>query len=330
MSKLVPPPIEILTIPVVQNATVITAAKLGIFKALASKPLSIKDLASELSLNEFGLTCLVEVLVSMNYVEKQGDLYLNRPMVATWLTGIGPIDFSPYYLWMAEVWHLLNGLPDIVKNGGPKQTTWSVMEEKTDMGLVFSKYMKAVATLLSEAVAQTITLPSNAKRFIDLGGSHGLYTVAFTKRNPGLQATVYDLSAALKETPTLIAKAGLSDSIKIQEGNYLTDDIGKGYDAVLCSALLHNHTAEENQGLIKKAWDALNPGGIIIIQEFMRTDPPDEFNTAFSIMMLLHSGTRTYTHLEVNEWLEKAGFAQIKRFDKIPQNNPQSILVGVK
>lgn len=327
---MVPPPIEILTIPVVQNATVITAAKLGIFKALASKPLSIKDLATELSLNEFGITCLMEVLLTMNYVEKQDELYLNRPMVATWLTGTGPIDFSPYYIWMAEVWHLLNDLPNIVKNGGPKETTWSVMEEKKEMGLVFSKYMKAVATLLSEAVAQAITFPPNAKRFLDLGGSHGLYTVAFTKRNPGLQSTVYDLPAALKETPNLIAKAGLNDSIKIQEGNYLRDDIGKGYDVILCSALLHNHTAEENQELIKKAWEALNPGGIIIIQEFMRTSPPDEFNTAFSIMMLLHSGTRTYTHTEINEWLQKAGFTQIKRFDKIPSNNPQSILVGNK
>ena len=46
-------------------------------------------------------------------------------------------------------------------------------------------------------------------------------------------------------------------------GDYLTDDIGSGYDLVLAIATL-SFVEQEMAGLMKKLYKAMNPGGVLL------------------------------------------------------------------
>ena len=197
------------------------------------------------------------------------------------------------------------------------------------MGQLFAQYMKALAQLTADPLLQSVPLPDGARRLLDLGGSHGLRSIAYCERYPQLQAVVYDLPNSLLDTQQTIAARELGNRISVQQGNCLTEDIGWGYDIILCIGLLHNFTEVENKSLAAKLSRALTPGGLIVIHEFLRNEPPDEFNAGFSLVLLLENGTRTYSYHEIGDWLTSAGFSQLKRMD-LGSSGDGSIITAVK
>ena len=58
--------------------------------------------------------------------------------------------------------------------------------------------------LVDEAIAK-VKLPPNARRLLDVGGGHGLYSIKFCYRYPELEATIFDLPLATETTRKNIA-----------------------------------------------------------------------------------------------------------------------------
>ncbi len=172
--------------------------------------------------------------------------------------------------------------------------------------------MRIKSTLTVGDIVDAVTLPPNARRMVDLGGSHGLHSIAFAQRHPELSATIVDLPEALANTPAAIEAAGLTDRVGTRTGDFLTDDIGSGYDLALVFEILHNHTPDENRALLRKTADALGSGGRIVILEDVKGERLDPHNVAFSLAMFACSGDRTYSLPEISEFLDQAGFHSIE------------------
>ncbi len=102
---------------------------------------------------------------------------------------------------------------------------------------------------------------SEIHRTLDVGGGSGAFSFAFIERNPEIKGVILDLPNVLPITRKYIDKAGYTGKITTMEGDYLSDDFGKGYDLVLMSAIIHINNPEENSLLIRKGTDALEEGG---------------------------------------------------------------------
>ena len=320
-------PMTTLAAPLATAAAVIAATQLGVFDALDQAAASPTELAERLGVDHAGITCLTEMLHTVGYLERAGSRFINGAIPRAWLTSSSPVDFTPGALWSAEVFRFLGDLAPSVRRGGPSETMYQRMATHPDVGRVFAQYMKAAAQLTAAAAAQTASLPDDSARLLDLGGSHGLNSVAFCRRYPNLVATVYDLPVALPEADQTIAAEQLVDRVTTQPGDYFTDDIGHDWDVVLCFDLIHNHHAEQNRHLLTKIAAALRPGGMIVVKDFLRTDPPDAFHAAFSLIMFSENGTRTYTYEELGRWLGDAGFEGLERFD-LPPTGQSSIVIA--
>ena len=72
-------------------------------------------------------------------------------------------------------------------------------------------------------------------------------------------------------------------------GDFLADDLGGPYDAVWLSHILHGEGPEECRGIVRKAADALEPGGVFLVHEFILDDAKDgpHYPALFSLNMLL-------------------------------------------
>ena len=84
------------------------------------------------------------------------------------------------------------------------------------------------------------------------------------------------------------------------------------------SAIIHMNSAAENKRLFRKCAGALNPGGRLVVQDYIMNDRRTLPATGafFALNMLV--GTRagdTYTEREVRGWLGAAGFSRIRRID---------------
>ncbi len=109
----------------------------------------------------------------------------------------------------------------------------------------------------------------------------------------------------------IIDQAGLADRVSVQEGNFQSEELGHGYDVALVFGVLNGEPPEGRVALIKKVFDALNPGGKIVIRDFVldpdRAGPTDAAVFALQMLLATNSGDLD-TRDDWERWLNMAGF----------------------
>lgn len=312
--------------PMMKASAILSAGKLGLFEALANGPLDLAQLADKLQSSQRGTRDLAEFLVTIGYLERDGERFANAASTQRWFTSAGRVNYTPGLLWTLEAWPMMGDLSAAVRRGGPETTLWQAMEDKPELGATFSTYMDAFAGDLGpDLLAHVPVLPQHL-RLLDLGGSHGMHSIRFCQRYPQLKALIVDLPSALSETDTTIASHGLSERIHVSPGELLVHDWHGQHDVVFYLSVAHNHTADENGLAIQQIYDALNPGGLLVIHEYLADTPGNAFMAAFRLTLLYETGTQTYRYEEYRNWLESAGFSMIERIDLDPLEKGSLIL----
>jgi SAM-dependent methyltransferase len=180
-------------------------------------------------------------------------------------------------------------------------------------------------------LVKTIEL-SGKKHLLDLGGGPGTYAIHFCKYNPGLRATVFDLPATRPFAEKTIARFKQQGVVDFQDGDFLNDAIKGTYDVTWLSHILHGDSPEDCEKIIQKAVSVLEPGGMILIHDFIldNTKISPLFAALFSLNMLLGTeGGQAYSEMEIMAMLEKAGVKKIKRTSyKGPTDS--GIIMGIK
>ena len=151
--------------------------------------------------------------------------------------------------------------PDIVEKGPFFGEVVHCMAENARCGL-----LQETVRVVMENVDFT-----NVKKFLDLGGGHGLYSIALTSLNENLQAFVFDLPPVTSETRYFIDKYGAS-RVDIIPGDFFKDDIGSDYDVIFSSF----NPGGKVPSLIPKIAGALKPEGVFITQtpRYTQRNPP--------------------------------------------------------
>ena len=104
-------------------------------------------------------------------------------------------------------------------------------------------------------------LPENStiRRVLDVGCAAGLLGMAVIGDRENRSGVLLDQIPSQIIQPSVDA-AGLGERVKVMQGNFLTDDLGGGYDLILAvSVMLFAKGGMEP--LMKKFFDALNPLG---------------------------------------------------------------------
>lgn len=315
--------------PMMKASAIIAAGRLGLFEALAEGPLSPAALARRIAASEAGVERLGEFLVALGYLERTGEdeiLFANMPSTQRWFTSRGQVDYTPGLLWSHEAWPMMGGLAEAVKSGHPEKRLWDKMVAQPHLGELFSSYMAAFASDLGPDLQRHVPLAGECRRLLDLGGSHGLHAIRFCQLHADLQAVIVDLPSALANTGETIARADLAGRIELRPGDLQAQDWGGRYDLVFYLSVAHNHTAAENRAVIARIGEALNPGGLLVIHEYLNESPQDALDAAFRLTLLVETGTQTHAYADYCDWLGAAGLRDIERIDLDPREKGSLIL----
>jgi cyclopropane fatty-acyl-phospholipid synthase-like methyltransferase len=79
--------------------------------------------------------------------------------------------------------------------------------------------------------------------------------------------------------------------------------------------VLHQESPESIRDLFKRAYDSLNPGGIVYVMDMMTdaTHTQPKFSALFAVTMALTTNDGwVFSSSEVREWLEEAGFVSFE------------------
>jgi SAM-dependent methyltransferase len=216
-------------------------------------------------------------------------------------------------LHLNSLWESWGGLTETVRTGSnPKGKP--VTERGKDSLKAFIGAMHVVGRGLSQEIADSYNL-APFKRLLDIGGATGTYTMAFLAKNPEMTAVLFDLPDVIPWAEEGLGAEGLLERVECVAGDFYKDELPKGCDLVLLSAIIHQNSPEENLALYRKIHRAVLPGGTLLIRDHVmepaRTYPPQ--GTLFAINMLVNTkGGDTYTFDEIKDTLEEAGFGEVK------------------
>ncbi len=311
-----------------QSFTLHAAIKLGIFTIIDSGELTAGGIAERLNAKERGVVMLLNALAAMNLLVKKDDRYFNTPSSTSFLSKKSP-EYMGHMIMhhhhLALSWLKLD---DAVKTGSPMRGRSSGSDEEARESFLMGMFN--IAMNLAPRLVNTIDI-SGRRRLLDLGGGPGTYAIHFCLNNPRLKATIYDLPGTEPYAVKTIEKFGLSDRIDFVAGDYLKEDIPGSYDVAWLSQILHAEGPEDCQRIIEKAASVLEPGGLLLIHEFILGNSKDGplQPALFSLNMLLGTANgRSYSEGEIMEMLARAGAREIKR---IPSQFPSEsgIITGV-
>jgi predicted O-methyltransferase YrrM len=306
-----------------RSRIILTGYELGIFTALDDEKKASIDVAALIGADARATDRLMNALVVCGLLIKENNLFMNDAFAAKYLVK-GKMDYLAGFGHSANMWHTWSGLSDAVRTGHTVRTS----NRSEDWTETFIAAMHERASRQAPNVIAKLDI-NNVQRVLDVGGGSGAYSIAFAQAEKGLKAVVFDLPHVLPFTQQYINAAGLGETIKVQSGNYLSDDLGTGYDMVFLSAIVHINSYVENADLIRRCALALNPGGQVVIQDHVmqddRVSPPQGAFFALNMLVGTERGD-TYTEKEMTEWMQQSGLSDFQRIETF--NN--AMMIGRK
>jgi len=304
-----------------RHRVVTVAARTGLLTRLAERPATPDEAASELGLDRLATAKVVRALAAIGIVIGDGNRFRVVETLAPWLAA-GADDITPfiahshamYASWGESLEPWLRGEP------------WGVRPRDPETVRAFGSAMRAIGRRIAQRVAAVLD-PGEARRMLDLGGGFGQYSVALCTLHPGLHATVLDIPPVVDLARTELAGSELAARIDFIGGDYHTTEVGRGYDLTLLANILHQEPAPQAAALVRRAADALTPGGRVAIVDFQIDDEQRRhpFGTLFAINM--RSFGDTHTESNIRGWMEAAGLGAITRTDLDPD---RWLIVGRK
>ncbi|AKB51600.1 O-methyltransferase [Methanosarcina barkeri str. Wiesmoor] len=249
----------------VQTNALVAGVELAIFDQL-SKPIRAEELAEKCGFDARTTAEYLNVLTACELVTKKNGFYQNSPMAEQYLVTSRPTYYGDLILFEYERLSMSpKKIAELVKNGPAFPEEKGMNSEE-----FWIQYAKSMANWERSGTAQKIAdiisaLPefSSMRKMLDLGGGPGLVGIAVLSRHPSMEGVVFDQPAVVNVTAEFIAEYGLSDRITTIGGDYLNDHLGSGYDMILASCTL-NFAKGCMDKMVKKIYDALNPGGIFV------------------------------------------------------------------
>ncbi|MEZ5285134.1 MAG: methyltransferase [Vicinamibacterales bacterium] len=316
--------------------TLLSAVEMGVFSELAHGPQPFDTLSGRLGLHPRSARDFLDTLVALGFLTRDEDRYGNTPETDLFLdrhkpSYIGGIlemaNHRLYGFWGHLTEALRTGQPqNELKGGGPGM--FSTLYADPARLKQFLGAMTGVSRGANLAIARQFPW-KDYTTFVDVGTAQGDLAVQIALANPHLTGAGFDLPEVAPIFEEYVVANGLADRLRFASGSFFEVDLPKA-DVVTMGHILHDWDLAGKQALVRKAYDALPPGGAFIVYESIIDD--ERKTNAFGLMMSLNMLVETpggfdYTGADCMGWMREAGFSSTRVEHLI---GPDSMVVGIK
>jgi hypothetical protein len=169
--------------------------------------------------------------------------------------------------------------------------------------------MDSRGVYLAQAVGKAIDL-THRRHLLDIAAGSGVYACSLVTHHPHLAATVFEKPPVDKIAARAIAQRGCSGTVNVVAGDMLAGPLPVGADVHLYSNVLHDWDEPVVRQLLGQSFDALPPGGLVVIHDaFLHPAKDGPLHVAEYSVLLMHSSEgRCYSTREMAQYLTDAGF----------------------
>jgi len=317
------------------SKTLLSAVELGLFTSLAKAPASEPELRERLGLHPRSSRDFLDALVALRMLDRQGDRYANTAETDLFLDRAKP-SYLGGFLEMANdrLFPFWARLTDALRTGRPQNEArdggdfFAALYADPARLREFMAAMDAASGLMGTALARAFPWAEVAS-FVDVGGARGGVSAHLLRAHPHLSAGCFDLPPVEPVFAEHMQLLGLADKIRFHAGDFFTDALPEA-DVLIMGHVLHDWDLAEKQTLIKKAYDAIRPGGALLVYDAMVDDERREnvFGLLLSLNMLIETeGGFEYTAGNCTSWMRAAGFTRVAAAPLTPTD---TVVIGRK
>lgn len=305
--------------------TLRTACQLNLFGLLSSKPgLTKQEIASHLGIAEYPTLILLMSCVALKFLKKSGERYRCSRLLASRLDKNSPRSMVPILEWMHHIVYpsMFYYLELMIQSRavgleifkGEEDNLYARLTHDPKLEKIFHEAMQTNSQATNTLFVEMIKF-SNFSRILDVGGGNGENIIRIVKRYPNVSGTVLDFSTVAEMAMKKFKDEGLDHRLKAIGANFLEEDFPRGHDCILFCHLTSVVPEETNRQLMRRAYEALEPGGVACIYApFMDNDEGGPLLSALLspyFLCTVNGKSRNYSWRETASWLEDAGFVKI-------------------
>ena len=318
------------------SKVLLSAVEMEVFTELAKHPEDLATLTGRLGLHPRSARDFLDALVALKFLDRRDDKYYNTPSTdlfldkrkASYVGGMLEMaNHRLYPFWNNLTVALRTGeAQNEARNGG--QNPFALLYADPERLRGFLKAMTGISRGSNVAIAKQFPW-RQYKSAVDVGTAQGDLIVQVALANPHISGIGFDLAEVGPIFEDYVAANGLSARVEFRAGSFFDSPLPKA-DVIMMGHILHDWNLEEKKLLIRKAYDAIPPGGALIVYESIIDD--DRSQNAFGLLMSLNMLIETpggfdYTGADCMSWMKEAGFRET-RVEHL--SGPDSMVIGIK
>jgi len=320
------------------SKVLLSAVEMGVFTELAKKAEDLETLRGRLGLHPRSARDFLDALTALGLLQRLEGRYSNASVTDLYLDKHKP-SYIGGILEMANQrlyghWaHLTEALRTGRQQNEAKDTADGVSPFEALYAdparlKVFLGAMTGFSRGANMAIARRLPW-SQYRTFADVGTAQGDLAVQVTLANPHLNGIGFDLAEVGPIFEEYTEQHGLSERLRFVSGNFFADPL-PNVDVITMGHILHDWNLEEKKMLLRKAYEALPPGGAVVAYDAIIDD--ERSSNAFGLMMSLNMLVETpggfdYTGADGMGWMKEAGFRET-RVEHLA--GPDSMVIGIK
>ena len=287
--------------------------KLDVFSLLEDQPLTYHEVAQHLNASPRYAHAFLDSCVALDLLETTGDKYANSSLASKFLVPARKEYVGDHALHHTNTWASWGRLDEIIREG---KTLLPYETGFVDVPTYWTNYMMGQHNRAASGQAYYLVKSLDLRgrrKLLDLGGGAASYSIALCGANPQLNAVVVDRKEPLVIAKSMVEEHNLQDQISLLEGDFLETDLGKDYDVVLISGVVLIKSEPDCRQLFGLAYELLAPGGLVVIQDYMRIEESAERRKLDTledmyVLVAFDPGAGDREGEEVASWLRDSGF----------------------
>ena len=293
---------------------------LDLFSWLADHPSTLADICRAFGTTDRPTDVMLTLFAAMGLVENSdpNQQFRLTTTAREHLVKTSPWFLGPYYESLKNRPVALD-LLKVLRTGTPAswggrkdERDWHKAMETEAFATQFTAAMDCRGVYLAQAVAKSIDL-SRRRRVLDVAGGSGVYACSLVTHHPHLSATVFEKPPVDGIAARAIANRGCSERVSVVAGDMLADRLPADADVHLWSNVLHDWDEPVVRTLIGRSFEALPPGGLIVVHDaFLNAAKNGPLHAAEYSVLLMHSSEgQCYSVREMAHYLTDVGFCDV-------------------
>ncbi len=305
----------------VYSQVLYAGVQLGLFGKLRNGPLTMAEIAIAVGLPLEGTERLVNAASSLDLIEATSDgrwrLTVNGASIAP-STGLEKLIEHNQLLYR-------DLLDPVAMLRDPRRSQTAIAayfpygeagrpeDVDPEAAARYSDLMASTVPPLAEEVVDAYPLDRH-RTLLDVGGGIGAFLTLMGAHAPQLNLMLFDLPAVTVHARAKLEADGLASRTAVHAGNFQTDPLPTGADLITLVRVLLDHGDEVALTILRRAREALEPGGtLLVVEPFSGIRGAERVGDAYFGLYLFAMGRgRARTMAQHQALLRAAGFSRTR------------------